>query len=57
MDAIKEEREAKYAIVVAVLNSEIRSLLADKTAKTLEACVLQGPHYVPTQRWDVMTGE
>ncbi|KAI2495585.1 Proteasome non-ATPase 26S subunit [Fragilaria crotonensis] len=56
-DSTMEGKEAKYAIVVAIVNSNVRTLLADNIVKTLDTYVAQGPHYVPTQRWDVMTGE
>jgi hypothetical protein len=56
-ETIPEGREAKYAIVVAVLNRDVRGLLADNIVKALETYIAQGPHHVPTQRWDVMTGE
>jgi hypothetical protein len=53
VETITEGKEGKYAIVVAVLQSDARGLLADKIVKALTTYVEQGPHYVQTQRWDV----
>lgn len=57
VEITKEGRESKYAIVVAILKSDARNLLADKIVQELETYAKQGPHYVQTQRWDVTTGE
>jgi hypothetical protein len=53
MENTKEGREAKYNIVVAVLKSDARGLLADKIVKALETYVKDGPHYVKTLSWEL----
>jgi 26S proteasome non-ATPase regulatory subunit 5 len=51
----KEGKEAKFAIVQAVMNSEARGLLADNIVATLERILKEGPFYVKTQTWEVQT--
>mmetsp|Transcript_25152 Transcript_25152/g.41741 ORF Transcript_25152/g.41741 Transcript_25152/m.41741 type:complete len:194 (-) Transcript_25152:58-639(-) len=55
VETTKEGMEAKYNIVVAVLKSNARGLLADKIVKSLEQYVQQGPHYVKTLSWELAT--
>ena len=51
----KEGKEGRFAIVQAVLHSPAKALLADRVVHSLEKHVREGPYYVPTQRWDVVT--
>jgi len=48
----KEGREAKYAVVQAILDSEVKGLLAEDIVRKLEEYVAQGPHYVKTLQID-----
>lgn len=54
-DSTKEGREAKYAIVQAVIDSPVKGLLADDIVRQLEKFIEQGPHYSLPRSWDVMT--
>jgi len=54
-ETTKEGREAKHDIVIAILNSDARGLLADDTVKKLEDIVRQGPHYVKAVPWELAT--
>lgn len=53
VEQTQEGREAKYAIVQAVLASEVVVLLADEIVRELEKYIAQGPHYVKVLRWEV----
>jgi hypothetical protein len=48
-----EGREAKFAIVQAVLASEVKGLLADEIVRELEKYIAQGPHYAKVLSWEV----
>lgn len=50
-----EGREAKYAIVQAILVSPLKGLLSEDLVKLLEKYSDQGPHYKKVQSWDVAT--
>jgi len=52
-ESTKEGREAKYAVVQALLNSPVRGLLAPDIVGKLEQYVAKGPHYVQTLSWEV----
>lgn len=51
----KEGKEAKYAIVQAVMESDARGLLADKIVNALDKILQEGPHFVNSQRFEVFT--
>jgi len=51
----KEGREAKYALVKAIYESEVKGLLADDIVKQLENYLKEGPHYVQTLSWELAT--
>jgi hypothetical protein len=48
-------KEAKYNIVQAVMASEAKGLLADPIVRKLELYLKQGPYYLPTQSFELMT--
>jgi len=54
-ETTKEGKEAKHDIVMAVLASDARPLLADSIVDTLEKIAKQGPHYVHTQPYELAT--
>jgi hypothetical protein len=54
-ETTKEGKEAKYSIVQAVLGSDARGLLADRIVNALEKILGEGPHFVQSQRFEVMT--
>lgn len=56
-ESTKEGKEAKFAIVQAILNSSARGLLADEIVNQLETIKKQGPYFVKTQPWEVSTAE
>jgi len=47
-------KEAKYEVIVAIMNSSAKGLLADNIASKLEEFVKQGAHYKPAMSWDVI---
>ena len=53
LEKVKEGREAKYAVVQAVLASPVSGLLAEEIVRQLEQYVAQGPHYRKPLNWDV----
>ena len=57
IESTKEGKEAKYAVVQAIANSSARGLLADNIVKRLDEIIKQGPYYVKTVPWEVMTAE
>ena len=54
-ETTKEGKEAKFAIVQAIMNSSARGLLAEDIVKTLDKILKQGPYYVKTETWEVAT--
>ena len=54
-ESTKEGREAKYAIVKTIYDSDVRRLLADDIVKKLEEYVKQGPHYHKALSWELAT--
>ena len=54
-ESTKEGKEAKHAIVEAVLCSDARPLLADSIVTTLEKIAQQGPHYVNVSSYELAT--
>jgi len=54
-ESTKEGKEAKHAIVEAVLSSDARPLLADSIVTTLEKIAQQGPHYVNVSSYELAT--
>jgi hypothetical protein len=54
-ESIKEGKEAKFAIVQAIMDSPARGLLADNIVNTLDEILKQGPHYVKAVQWELMT--
>lgn len=57
IEGTKEGREAKYAVVQAVLGSEVKVLLADEIVRELEKYIAQGQHYAKVLSWDVAEQE
>ena len=51
----KEGREAKYAIIEALLSSPVIGLLADDIVKKLNQYKSQGPHYAKGLSWELAT--
>jgi len=54
-ESTKLGKEAKHAIVEAVLCSDARPLLADSIVTTLEKIAQQGPHYVNVSSYELAT--
>ena len=54
-ETTKEGKEAKHAIVEAVLASEAKPLLADSIVATLEKIAQQGPHYKNVSSYELAT--
>jgi len=54
-ESSKEGRESKYNVVVAIMNSEAKNLLAENIVKDFTDIVKKGPHYIETKTWDMMT--
>jgi len=54
-ESVKEGKEARFAIVQAVLNSGTRQLLAENIVKDLERVVSEGPYYVKSVNWQLAT--
>jgi Proteasome non-ATPase 26S subunit len=54
-ERIKEGKEAKFAIVQAIMDSPARGLLADSIVNTLDKILKQGPHYVKAVQEELMT--
>lgn len=54
-ESTKEGKEAKHAIVEAVLASEAKPLLADSIVATLEKIAQQGPHYKNVSTYELAT--
>lgn len=54
-ESTKEGKEAKHAIVEAVLASEAKPLLADSIVATLEKIAQQGPHYKNVSSYELAT--
>mmetsp|Transcript_16251 Transcript_16251/g.30736 ORF Transcript_16251/g.30736 Transcript_16251/m.30736 type:complete len:558 (-) Transcript_16251:2777-4450(-) len=50
LEIVKEGKELKYGLVMAVWNSEVKGLLADDIVRALEQVVLDGPFYVKQVR-------
>jgi hypothetical protein len=50
-----EGREAKYALVMAVFNSDVKVLLADDIVRKLDAYLKEGPHYAKPISWELAT--
>jgi len=57
IESTKEGKESKFAVVQAIMNSSARGLLADDIVETLDKILKQGPYYVKTVPWEVMTAE
>lgn len=55
-ESTKEGKEAKFAIVQAIMNSSARGLLADDIVKQLEKILKEGPYYVKLER-EIMTAD
>jgi len=55
LETTKEGKEAKHDIVVAILESDAKGLLADDIVKKLEHIERQGPHYVKAVPWELAT--
>jgi len=51
----KEGREGKYAIVKAIMDSEVKGLLAEEIVRKLERYLKEGPHYVKAMTWELAT--
>jgi hypothetical protein len=49
-ESIKEGKEAKFAIVQAIMDSPARGLLSDEVVQILDTLLKQGPHYVKSVR-------
>ena len=56
-ETVKEGKEAKFAIVRAVLTSAARELLADKVVQDLERVLMEGPYRVASVNWQLATAE
>ncbi|CAB9515172.1 ATPase regulatory subunit 5 [Seminavis robusta] len=54
-ETTKEGKEAKYAVVQAVMNSPVKGLLAADILQTLDRILKEGPHFVQPIRPDLMT--
>ena len=54
-ESTKEGKEAKYTVVKAIYDSEVKGLLADNIVRAIEKYVKEGPFYVKTIPWDVVT--
>mmetsp|Transcript_16799 Transcript_16799/g.26209 ORF Transcript_16799/g.26209 Transcript_16799/m.26209 type:complete len:582 (+) Transcript_16799:77-1822(+) len=56
-DATKEGKEAKFAVIEAIVKSDVyaRGLVKDDLARKLDEIVKQGPHYVKAMSWQMMT--
>jgi hypothetical protein len=54
-ESTKEGKEAKHAIVEAVLASDAKPLLANNIVSTLEKIAQQGPHYVNVASHELAT--
>jgi len=54
-EPVKEGKEARFAIVQAVLKSGTRQLLAENIVKDLERVVSDGPYYVKSVNWQLAT--
>jgi hypothetical protein len=54
-ETTKNGREAKYAIVQALLASPVKGLLAADIVRQLDKYVSQGPHYQKALDWEVAT--
>lgn len=52
-ETTNEGREARFAVVKAVLNSKVKGLLAEDIVRQLETYVSQGPHFVKALQWEV----
>lgn len=52
-ESTKEGREAKYAIVEAIVGSEVKGLLSDAIVRKLEEYIKQGPHYHKPISWEL----
>lgn len=50
LEIVKEGKELKYGLVMAIWNSEVKGLLADDIVRALEQVVLDGPFYVKQVR-------
>lgn len=56
-ESTKEGKEAKFAVIQVVANSSARGFLAENIVQTLDKILKQGPYYVKTEPWEVMTAE
>ena len=54
-ETTKQGREAKFAIVQAILESPVTGLLADEIVRQLEKYVADGPHYQKAMSWELAT--
>ena len=54
-ESIKEGKEAKFAIIQAIMDSPARGLLADNIVNTLDRILKQGPHYMKAVQEELMT--
>jgi len=50
LEVVKEGKELKFSLVQAVLNSEVKGLLADDAVKVLQQVVDGGPYHVTNTR-------
>jgi hypothetical protein len=56
-ERILEGKEAKFAVVEAVVNSPVKGLLAQDIVRQLERYLQQGPQYIKAMTWELATAE